>query len=241
MVSYVERILMLVNKKSYSSSIDINISDAKEMEEISGDEQSYIPQVRDNQKPKIGMKFESLEDTFSFYNQYARESDEIRWSKQAKSEEPIKERARGEIRSGCKSKISVVKEQTSLGWVVNTFMESHNHPLSTPSKVYLLCSHQSGGPEHVGCTERDMRNYEKTLRDEHKGIDVETLIDFFQSEKDKSSTFFFDYETDSDNRFSRCFCVDPVSRRAYTVFGDVVVFDTTYNTNKYGMIFAPFV
>ncbi|KZV20430.1 protein FAR-RED IMPAIRED RESPONSE 1-like, partial [Dorcoceras hygrometricum] len=26
-----------------------------------------------------------------------------------------------------------------------------------------------------------------------------------------------------------------------SVFGDVVVFDTTYNTNKYGMIFAPFV
>lgn len=50
---------------------------------------------------------------------------------------------------------------------------------------------ESGGPEHVGCTERDLRNYERTLRDEHKGIDAETLIDFFQSEKEKSSTFFF--------------------------------------------------
>ncbi|XP_073313771.1 protein FAR1-RELATED SEQUENCE 5-like [Primulina huaijiensis] len=100
---------------------------------------------------------------------------------------------------------------------------------------------ESGGPEHVGCTKRDIRNHEKTLRDEHKGIDAETLIDFFLSEKDKSSTFFFDYETDSDNRFIRCFWGDHVSRRAYTAFGDVVVFDTTYNTNEYGMIFAPFV
>ncbi|KAL2498881.1 Protein FAR-RED ELONGATED HYPOCOTYL 3 [Abeliophyllum distichum] len=31
------------------------------------------------------------------------------------------------------------------------------------------------------------------------------------------------------------------SRRSYAFFGDAVVFDTTYNTNKYSMIFAPFV
>ncbi|XP_073015699.1 protein FAR1-RELATED SEQUENCE 5-like [Primulina eburnea] len=267
------------NVSSEIANISTGTHPSFRMDENSGDEMSYIPQVGDNQKPKIGMKFESLDEAFSFYNQYARESgfsarmsnSKKKWSKQSKSDEPIKERARGEIRTGCKSKISVVKEQTGLGWVISTFMESHNHPLSTPSKVHLLRSHrtvsaakkalsqqfaeanvptcqqmrlfeiESGGPEHVGCTERDIRNYEKTLRDEHKDIDAETLIDFFMSEKDKSSTFFFDYETDSDNRFIRCFWADPVSRRAYTAFGDVVVFDTTYNTNKYGMIFAPFV
>ncbi|KAK1565578.1 hypothetical protein Q3G72_030022 [Acer saccharum] len=31
------------------------------------------------------------------------------------------------------------------------------------------------------------------------------------------------------------------SRRVYHFFGDVVVFDTTYNTNRYGMIFASFI
>lgn len=273
------------------------------MEENIDDDHSYIPQVRDDRIPKIGMKFESLEGAFLFYNQYARESgfsarisnskkskktNEVIWkkfvcfkegqtddhhrlSKHEYSDQPRKERARGEVRTGCKSKISVVKEQTGLSWVVSTFIESHNHPLSTPSKVHLLRSHrsvsaskkalsqqfaaanfptcqqmrlfeiESGGPEHVGCTERDLRNYERTLRDEHKGIVAETLIDFFQSEKEKSPTFFFYYETDSDNRFIRCFWTDPVSRRANTAFGDVVVFDTTYSTNKYGLIFAPFV
>lgn len=29
------------------------------------------------------------------------------------------------------------------------------------------------------------------------------------------------------------------ARRAYKFYGDAVVFDTTYNTNRYGMIFAP--
>ncbi|XP_073121116.1 protein FAR1-RELATED SEQUENCE 5-like [Henckelia pumila] len=147
-------------------------------------------------------------------------------------------------------------------------MESHNHPLSTPSNVHLLQSHRSvsaakkaltqqfseanvptcqqirlleieyGGSEHVGCTEIDLRNFERELKDEQKGIDAETLIELFASEKENNSGFFFKYEIDSENIFSSCFWADVVSRRAYSSFGDVVVFDTTYNTNKYGMIFA---
>ncbi|XP_073121051.1 protein FAR1-RELATED SEQUENCE 5-like [Henckelia pumila] len=134
------------------------------MEGNSGDDQLYIPQVVDDRKPKIGMEFASLEEAFSFYNQYAQESgfsarisnskknktnevvwkknvcfkeghtDETRSNKQVKCDQPKKERARGEFRTGCKSKISVVKNQTGNNWVVSTFMESHNHPLSTPSK-----------------------------------------------------------------------------------------------------------
>ncbi|XP_073133316.1 protein FAR1-RELATED SEQUENCE 5-like [Henckelia pumila] len=272
------------------------------MEESSENDQSYIPQVGDDRKPNIGMRFESLEDAYSFYNHYARESgfsarmsnskrskktseviwkkfvcfkqgqtDEVRWSKEAITDKPRKERTRRDIRSGCEARISVVKEQTGTGWVISTFVENHNHPLATPSKVHLLRSHRNvsaskkalsqqfaeanvptcqqmrlfeleyGGPENVGCTKRDLRNHQRSLREEHMGMDAETFIDYLQSEKDKCSTFFFDYETDSDNRFSRCFWADSVSRRANIVFGDVVVFDTTYNTNKYGLIFAPFV
>ncbi|KZV14291.1 hypothetical protein F511_43796, partial [Dorcoceras hygrometricum] len=245
-----------------------------------------------------GMEFTSIEDAFSFYNQYAREAgfsarisnskknkgtNEVVWKKfvcfkegrtsewnnQAKVGQEKQERSRGGVRTGCKSRISIVKVQTGPNWAVSNFIESHNHPLSTPSKVHLLRSHRNvsaakksltqqfseanvptcqqmqlleieyGGLERVGCTERDIRNFETALRDEQKGIDAETLIEFFESEKDKNSSFFFTYETDSENRFSRCFWADPVLRKAYIVFGDVVVFDTTYNTNRYGMIFAP--
>ncbi|XP_073126798.1 protein FAR1-RELATED SEQUENCE 5-like [Henckelia pumila] len=272
------------------------------MEENNGDDQLYIPPVLDDRKPKIGMKFASIEEAFLFYNQYAREAgfsaristskknkmsnevvwkrfvcskeghrDEIRANEQEYFDKVKRKRDRGEIRTGCESRISIVKEQTGNNWLVSNFKESHNHPLSTPSKVHLLRSHRNvsvakkaltqqfseanvptcqqmrlleieyGGPEHVGCTERDIRNYEKELRDEQKGIDAVTLTEFFALEKERNSTFFFDFETNSDNRFRRCFWADPVSRCAYNVFGDVVVFDTTYNTNKYGMIFAPFV
>lgn len=81
------------------------------------------------------MKFESLDETFSFYIEYARESgfsarmsnskkskktNEViwkklvcfkegqtndSWSKQVNSDQQRKERARGDVRTGCKSRI----------------------------------------------------------------------------------------------------------------------------------------
>ncbi|KAK1395117.1 hypothetical protein POM88_014173 [Heracleum sosnowskyi] len=34
---------------------------------------------------------------------------------------------------------------------------------------------------------------------------------------------------------------DRIGRRSYDVFGDVVSFDATYRTNKYSMVFVPFI
>ncbi|KAK1552145.1 hypothetical protein Q3G72_011087 [Acer saccharum] len=45
----------------------------------------------------------------------------------------------------------------------------------------------------------------------------------------------------SRRSFNSLFRVDAKSRSAYKYFGDVVVFDSAYNTNRYGMIFAPFI
>ncbi|XP_042466252.1 protein FAR1-RELATED SEQUENCE 5-like [Zingiber officinale] len=208
-----------------------------------------IPQVGEERKPQIGMEFPSLEEAFAFYNQYARESGFSARLGNTAQVDSVKERARGEVRTGCRAKLSLVKEQTEANWIVTKFLESHNHPLSTPSKVHLLHSHRhvseakkvltqqfaeaniptcqqvrlleidSGGPEFLGCTEWDIRNFERELRDEQKGIDAETLIEFFATEKEKNPGFFYAYEIDSTGRFTRCFWADHVSRRAYSVFG----------------------
>ena len=217
-------------------------------------ENLYIPQVGNDRKPEIGMRFATVDDAFAYYNQYAREAgfsarsssskknkknnelvwkqfvcfkagqtDENRSKKRAVNGATINSRARGEVRTDCKAKISIVKQQTGPDWSVSVFVEGHNHGLSTPSKVHLLRSHRNvstvkkvltqkfseaniltcqqmqlleieyGGPESIGCTERDIRNFEKELRDEQKGIDAETLIEFFTSEKEKNKSFFFDF------------------------------------------------
>ncbi|XP_052197171.1 protein FAR1-RELATED SEQUENCE 5-like [Diospyros lotus] len=156
----------------------------------------------------------------------------------------VGERNRGHTRLGCNARLSVVKQQTGNSWVVSHFVEEHNHGLTTPSRVHLLRSHrkvsatkkalaqqfseaniptcqqvrlmeiESGGPSSMGCTEKDIRNHVSLLRQE---------------------------QMDSDNRMLRCFWADSELRRSYAFFGDVVVFDTTYNTNKYSMVFSPFV
>ena len=56
---------------------------------------------------------------------------------------PTTIRARGEVRTDCKTKISIVRQQNGPRWCVSVFIEGHNHGLSTPSKVHLLRSHRS--------------------------------------------------------------------------------------------------
>ncbi|KAI8563830.1 hypothetical protein RHMOL_Rhmol03G0139800 [Rhododendron molle] len=49
----------------------------------------------------------------------------------------------------------------------------------------------------------------------------------------------FTMEKDDEMRLTHCFWADATARKSYQYFGDVMVFDTTYNTNRYRMIFAP--
>ncbi|CAL4942903.1 unnamed protein product [Urochloa decumbens] len=51
---------------------------------------------------------------------------------------------------------------------------------------------------------------------------------------------FHRYELDADHRLKNLFWADVDSRLDYASHGDVVVFDTTYRTNKYGAAFVPF-
>ncbi|XP_042974208.1 protein FAR1-RELATED SEQUENCE 6-like isoform X2 [Carya illinoinensis] len=48
-------------------------------------------------------------------------------------------------------------------------------------------------------------------------------------------------DVDDEFRVRNVFWADARSRAAYEYFGDVITFDTTYLTNRYGMPFAPFV
>jgi hypothetical protein len=45
---------------------------------------------------------------------------------------------------------------------------------------------------------------------------------------------------DEQGRLIRVFWADAMSRKNYSLFGDVVSFDATYTTNEYNMIFTPF-
>lgn len=255
----------------------------------SADTNVYTPQVADVLKPKKNCEFQTLDEFFEFYNNYAFEAGfSVRRSLREQSRDGTEivrqelcchkeghskklkaqpKRRKGIIRKGCLAKVTVVKR--SGVYVVSQFIEGHSHPLTSPPRVHLLKSHrgishatrcltmelgvvnipthqqisllevQSGGIENMGCMGKDIYNYESDKRNELKGHDGDMLYAHFLSQQEKNPFFTFKIEEDGENRIKHCFWADATSRRAYSFFGDAVIFDTTYNTNKYQLIFAP--
>ncbi|KAL6193058.1 hypothetical protein ACLB2K_034143 [Fragaria x ananassa] len=224
----------------------------------------YTPEVAEEYIPKVDQIFESLQEVYDFYNNYAKMAGfgiRSHSQKKCKGSEDIsrKEYAR----------IAVLQVGQSTMYRISNFVKEHNHLLSLPEEVHQLRSHrkmseakkilsqqlglvnipphkqfsilevQAGGIQNIGCTKTDLYNYARDLRREYKGHDAKMLNDYFHGEQSKDDSFVFKMETDDDDRLAHCFWTDSKSRRAYKFYGDAVVFDTTYNTNRYGMIFAP--
>ncbi|CAL8174523.1 unnamed protein product [Prunus armeniaca] len=180
-----------------------------------------------------------------------------------------RKRQRGISRCNCKAKIVVVKTHGSKKYTISLFAEGHNHKMTPSGRMHLLRSHrrisdstkvltkqlgsinipinqkvsifevQSGGMDKIGFIKKDMYNLECSVNGKLRNHDVELVTEYFMAEQKKNEAFYFKIEGDGDNRFSRCFWPDATSRRAYGFYGDVVVFDTTFNTNRYDLTFAP--
>ncbi|XP_031106329.1 protein FAR1-RELATED SEQUENCE 5-like [Ipomoea triloba] len=57
---------------------------------------------------------------------------------------------------------------------------------------------------------------------------------------ERPSEMPFEYDVDEADQLSRVFLADAVSRKNFSLFGDVVSFDATYRTNRYNLVFVPF-
>ncbi|KAI5353732.1 hypothetical protein L3X38_006626 [Prunus dulcis] len=93
--------------------------------------------------------------------------------------------------------------------------------------------------DKIGFIKKDIYNLECSVNGKLRNHDVELVTEYFMAEQKKNEGFYFKIEGDGHDRFSRCFWADATSRRAYGFYGDVVVFDTTFNTNRYDLTFAP--
>jgi hypothetical protein len=144
-------------------------------------------------------------------------------------------RDRAETRQGCLACLTVRKEKDGLNWIVTKFIEEHTHALVTPSKRHLLKSHrhvsiakkrlvdtfeganintsqkmavleiESGGYENIGCTERDVRNYERDKKEKVKGRDADLLFEYFEEMKELKPDFMYSLKVDAKNRMTHCF------------------------------------
>ncbi|XP_020253814.1 protein FAR1-RELATED SEQUENCE 7-like [Asparagus officinalis] len=190
-------------------------------------------------KPLLGMKFNTYEEAYNYYNHYAllmgfgiRKST-VNYSKKTRdvldrkfvcdkegyrsNRDKMEMPFRRETRVGCKVMMRV-KVLEDKSWEVTGFVEEHtNHVLSSPNKAKMHISHQQF----------------------HKSQSCEKLIESLQEEANDPE-FYFAIEVDSSGQMRSVFWADGRSRASYLQFSNVVVFDVTYRTNKSSLPFTPF-
>lgn len=178
-----------------------------------------------------------------------------------------KEKKVGITRTNCKAMLSVKMNKEGIYEVIKHEMK-HNHQLTRPEwnhhhsserkitdekgkvmermissgmKAPDYMAYEAGGQEDVGHTMRDHINFVTHMKMEKiESGDAQTFIDMIQEESELDQKFFYSIKLDSEARLASIFWRDSLMKEDYTIYGDVVVFDTTYRTNKYNLICAPF-
>ncbi|KAL8523796.1 hypothetical protein ACS0TY_013680 [Phlomoides rotata] len=102
---------------------------------------------------------------------------------------------------------------------------------ATESFRYL--AHNVGGEENVGHTMKDHINFVNRLKSNIiEAGDAETVFDMLQDQEVEENDFFYKIKMDDEGRLANIFWRDSMMKEDYEIYGDVMVFDTTYITNR---------
>ena len=71
--------------------------------------------------------------------------------------------------------------------------------------------------------------------------DAHMVIDKLIEESEKDSEFYYRVRLNDQGQLIALFWSDSMMREDYKIYGDVVIFDTTYHTNRYNLIYGPLV
>ncbi|XP_043700361.1 protein FAR1-RELATED SEQUENCE 5-like [Telopea speciosissima] len=179
-----------------------------------------VEDVSIQDRPRIGMTFESENAAYEFYNQYGRKvgfsirRDHAHRSKQDPTiikhghrkkdkRDMFTKEPRAESRTDCLARLCISRLKDDQ-YECKNFFDDHNHDLHTPATVYLM---------------RSQRQVSNIVA---HGIDLAND----SSIKPKAT---FDL---MGMQITNIFWADPRMLIDYALFGDVVIFDTTFCTNK---------
>ncbi|KAK1399962.1 hypothetical protein POM88_009825 [Heracleum sosnowskyi] len=110
------------------------------------------------------------------------------------------------------------------------------------TRAHAIFKSMIGSYENVGATVVDFKKFSRDIKEYIGKHDADILIQKFKDiQASSDNNFRFEYKTDENNHLTQLFWADGVGRRNFEVFGDVISFDATYRTNKYGMVFIPFI
>lgn len=109
------------------------------------------------------------------------------------------------------------------------------------TRVNLVMGSLFGSMDKVPFTKNTLRTVCSNIAKEAIEDDVRKTLESFREKISRDPKFVFTAQLDEDNRLNSLMWTSGRSRSLYKHFGDVVTFDTTYETNIYKMPFGMFV
>ncbi|XP_074266204.1 protein FAR1-RELATED SEQUENCE 5-like [Silene latifolia] len=107
---------------------------------------------------------------------------------------------------------------------------------------YRIAAKTVGGDDLVGHSKRDHINFVHRLKMKAiEGGDASTLMTLLASRQAEDPGFFFRVQFGKDGRLCNVFWRDSMMKEDYLLYHHVLIFDTTYRTNRYNLICGAFV
>ncbi|XP_075508180.1 protein FAR1-RELATED SEQUENCE 5-like [Primulina tabacum] len=111
------------------------------------------------------------------------------------------------------------------------------------SNAVSFMENEACGPQNLGFIKKDAYDHMSRLKKHTKveNGDATALIQYFIEKANKENYFYWNVQLDDDDRVMNFFFRDYKCAVDYEYFGDVLLIDTTYRSNKYNLICAPFI
>ncbi|XP_052110141.1 protein FAR1-RELATED SEQUENCE 5-like [Arachis duranensis] len=134
----------------------------------------------------------------------------------------------------CLDQVEMLKQHREISMFVCRTIETHEEARIRPSKTYQLFVAAAGSHRKLGFIEKDVRNYiTREVRNIFEEDNAKEFGKYLVRMKEKNQNFFFELNLKGDHYIKHAFWADARSRATFDYFGDVVSFDTTYNTNRF--------
>ncbi|XP_073133747.1 protein FAR1-RELATED SEQUENCE 5-like [Henckelia pumila] len=137
----------------------------------------------------------------------------------------------------------LLRSARNISYAKKSTLEAMVNAGISVSNAVSFMENEACGSENLGFIRKDAYDHMSRLKKHTKveNGDATGLVQYFINKANKENYFYWNVQLDDDDRVMNFFFRDYRCAVDYEYFGDVLSIDTTYRTNKYNLICAPFV